>query len=254
MKILFLLPPSEAKNSWWNQDKEKLEYLFKKPCDISKNVSENDLKCKWKRFEEWLELNKHLCENKQEEFMFSIERYTWVMYNYIDYTSMIDEEKQFFENNFLICSWMYGLLKSKDSIWNYKLPIETKWLYKYWWTRVVEIINDMEVDYVVNLLPISYSKLIFWNNKTEEKNFDKFRKFWIININFLKEDWKKISHWVKRIKWEWIKKICKNNITNYNEFWWEISKKWNWIIDINLLINNLKNEKNNSFYNKLFNS
>jgi len=61
-KILFLLPPSEGKNLWGSFKKEKTTFNFEKPCDIAVNVTQKDLKCKWTRFEEWLELNKSLCE------------------------------------------------------------------------------------------------------------------------------------------------------------------------------------------------
>jgi len=167
--------------------------------------------------------------------MEAIKRYSWVMYKAIDYEKMTETWKKFFEENFLIFSWMYGILKPLDKIWNYKLPIETKWLLDFWWTKVLEKINEINPDFVVNLLPISYSKLIFWKNKKSEIEFNKTRNFNIININFIKLDWNKISHWVKKIKWEWIKNICENNIIDYKEFGWEILEKNNWIINVNII-------------------
>ncbi len=231
MKILFLLPPSEGKN-WENKyDLEKCSFNFIKPIKIAQNVTEKDLKCIWKRFEEWIKLNNNIEHSSTIEV---VERYTWVMYNSIDYSWMKEDWKRFFEDNFLIFSWMYWILKPLDRIWNYKLPIETKWLYSFWWDKIVSSINDLKVDYVVNLLPISYSKMILWVNKKQEVIFNDKRKFKVININFLKSDGKKISHWVKKIKWEWIKKICEQQITNYKDFWWNIIKKEDFI-DINII-------------------
>jgi len=46
MKILFLLPPSEGKNSENKYNTEDLTYEFDKPLEIAKNVTEKDLKCK----------------------------------------------------------------------------------------------------------------------------------------------------------------------------------------------------------------
>jgi cytoplasmic iron level regulating protein YaaA (DUF328/UPF0246 family) len=71
----------------------------------------------------------------------------------------------------------------------------------------------------VNLLPLSYQKMIDF----------KHLKPWVININFLTEKNGKIvkvSHWVKKIKGEWIKNLCeqiaKNKDQNIFEvFWWE---------------------------------
>lgn len=232
MKILFLLPPSEWKNSENKYNSEKLSFNFEKPLNIAKNVTEKDLKCTWNRFEEWLNLNNNI---KKSETIEAISRYSWVMFNAINYQWINESWKEFFEENFLILSWLYWIIKPLDKIWNYKLPIETKWLLDFWWTKVLEEINNVNPDFVVNLLPISYSKLIFWKNKKQEKEFEKIKKFKIININFLKWDWKKISHWVKSIKWEWIKNICENQIKNYKNFGWEIVELNNWNIDVNII-------------------
>jgi len=45
-KILFLLPPSEGKNSENKYKKEELSFRFEKPLEISASVDEKDLKCK----------------------------------------------------------------------------------------------------------------------------------------------------------------------------------------------------------------
>ena len=230
-KIIFLLPPSEWKNSKNKYSLESLNFKFEKPKNIAKNVTEKDLKCKWDRFLEALELNKNINNSETIE---SIKRYSWVMFNAIDYDWMNTNQKYFFEENFLILSGMYGIVKPLDKIWNYKLPIETKGLLEFWWTKVLEKINSLKPNFVVNLLPISYSKLIFWKNKKEEILFKQKRKFKIININFLKENWNKISHWVKKIKWEWIKNICEKHFVDYNDFWGKIMEENNWIININI--------------------
>jgi len=222
MKILFLLPPSEGKNIWWEYNSENLSYSFDKPCDIAINATEKDLKCTWKRYNQWISLNKNIAS---WSFLEAINRYSWVMYNAINYNHMSEWGKKYFEENFLILSGMYGLLKPLDIIWNYKLPIETKWLLKFWWDKITDKINGINPDYIVNLLPLSYSKMIDFNNIKSQ----------IININFLKSDWKKISHWVKKYRWEWIKNICDNKIVDYNDFGWEVVKSWN-NIDVNIII------------------
>ena len=225
MKILFLLPPSEGKNIGWLWDIEKLTYNFEKPCEIALNVTEKDLKCSWVRFEEGKQLNKLLCswESANIEVMPAIWRYTGVMFNAIDYAGMSDNGQKFFENNFCIFSWMYWAVSSKDNIANYKLPIETKWLAKFWQEKITQMLNNSEIDYIVNLLPLSYQKMI--NMKTLSPQ--------LININFLTEKngkIVKISHWVKKIKGEWIKNICEtlwkslnpiNNDELFLALWWE---------------------------------
>lgn len=233
-KLFFLIPPSEGKNPENTFDAENLSFNFEKPFDILKSVTEKDLKCTWKRFEEAIILNNDIFENKKYIYNEAIKRYSWVMFSAIDYENMTNNWKTFFEKNFLILSWLYWILKPKDKIGNYKLPIETKWLLDFWWEKIIEEINKTKANFIINLLPISYSKLIFWKNKSLEKLFTQKRKFKIININFLKQDWKKISHWVKKIKWEWIKNICEKGITDYKNFWGENIENWN-IIDVNIV-------------------
>ena len=235
VKILFLLPPSEWKNSENKYDLESLNFEFEKPISIAENATEKDLKCKWDRFKQWLELNKNIKKNWTSE---AINRYSWVMYNAIDYSWMNEKWKDFFENNFLILSWMYGIVKPLDKIWNYKLPIDTKDLFDFWWEKIVKKACELKPDFIVNLLPISYSKLL-WLAKCRrhihKREFLINEDIKIININFLKENWDKVSHWVKKIKWEWIKNICENNVTDYKNFGWEVVEFNNWIIDINII-------------------
>ncbi len=122
---------------------------------------------------------------------------------------------------------MYGVIKPLDIIWNYKLPIETKGLYKFWWDKVTNLLDNLNVKYIVNLLPNSYTKMIDFS----------FINSNIINVDFLhKKNWnlKKISHWVKKVKWEWVKHICELKIENYRDFWWEIIESWN-LVQINIL-------------------
>ncbi len=237
MKILFLIPPSEWKKIDNNYFEENLSFKFDKPLEIAHNVCEKDLKCKWNRFLEWLELNKKISNSESID---AIHRYTWEMYKSINYTEMNKSAKKFFEQNFLIFSWMYWIVKPLDKIGNYKLPIETKWLYKFWWNIIPKAIIDMKPDYIVNLLPISYAKMI-WEYTTcnrHKKKKETLINAWIkiININFIKLDWNKVSHWVKKIKWEWIRQICENKIIDYKKFWWEIVINDN-VINVNVIVN-----------------
>jgi cytoplasmic iron level regulating protein YaaA (DUF328/UPF0246 family) len=222
-KMIFLLAPSEGKNIWWEYKTEKLSFPLEKPTEIAINVTEKDLKCKWDRFIEGIKLNKTL--NKWP-FTEAINRYSWVVFNAIDYVWMTKSAKSFFEENILIMSGMYWIIKPLDCIWNYKLPIETQWLYNFWWDKITNILNEINPDYIVNLLPNSYLKII--NPKKINSK--------IININFLTEkEWKivKFTHWVKKHRWEFLKNICENNLTNYEQFGWEVVNNWEFI-EINI--------------------
>lgn len=224
MKFTFLLPPSEWKIEGWTFNLEELTYSFEKPIDIILNATEKDLKCTSNRFNEAKKLNSTL---ESQSTISVIKRYSGVMYNAIWYENMSEKWQKYFNENYLIFSGLYWILNPQDKIGNYKLPIEAKWLSKYWQEEITNALNILESNYIINMLPLSYMKMI---------DFKKLNKK-VININFLKEkDWKiqKISHWVKKIKWEYIRKTCEKNFSNLEDFWWEIIEDWNQI-NINLM-------------------
>lgn len=232
MKILFLIPPSEGKNSEWNSGNESLTYSFHKPADIAKNVTERDLKCIGNRFQEWVTLNTQLVNGENENVAYATYRYTGVMFNAIDYIGMSYQGQIYFENHFMIFSGMYGIVKPNDMIGNYKLPIDTKGLVKYWKKDITKALNDSWVEYVVNLLPLSYMKMIDFKILIPK----------VVHINFQTEKYGKVvkvSHGVKKIKWEWIKDICETLGVNWGK---EVFKIFGWkqintgkIIEINIL-------------------
>lgn len=199
-KILYLLPPSEGKNHACEFWEERLSFIFEKPLKIAKNATQKDLKCQWKRFEEAQKMNINILHSQTHT---AISRYDWVMYKAIDYEGMSVKEKTYFEKHFLILSGMYGLLKPQDHIANYKLPIEAKGLVLFWKEKITQTLQSLEADIVVDMLPQSYKKMIDFSKLNAE----------IYEIEFVENmNWKpkKISHGVKKIKWEFIKNICKN--------------------------------------------
>lgn len=219
MKILFLLPPSEGKNAEWNPGNEVLTYVFDKPAEIAKNVTEKDLKCIGNRFEEWVTLNTQLVNGQTENIAQAMNRYSWVMFNAIDYIGMTDKWQDYFSDNFMILSGMYGIVKPNDMIGNYKLPIESKGLVKYWKDDITKALNESWAEYIVNLLPLSYMKMIDFKTLIPK----------LVNINFQTEKQGKIvkiSHGVKKIKGEWIKNISEKlwidkNANVFEIFGWE---------------------------------
>jgi uncharacterized protein len=136
-----------------------------------------------------------------ENVSHAMTRYTGVMFNAIDYIGMNDAGQSYFEDHFMIFSGMYGIVKPNDLIGNYKLPIESKGLVKYWKEDITKALNDSRAEYIVNLLPLSYMKMIDFKTLIPR----------LVNINFQVEKAGKIvkmAHGVKKIKGEWIKNIC----------------------------------------------
>jgi cytoplasmic iron level regulating protein YaaA (DUF328/UPF0246 family) len=207
MKIIYLLPPSEGKNLWWKLWDEKLAFYFKKPLEIARCATEKDLKCIWKRYEQGIGLNNAIENSEKLEALL---RYSWVMYTAINYIWMTEQWKKYFENNFKILSGMYGVVEPLDMIGNYKLPIETKWLYKFWWDQISKYLYNQKADYIIDLLPWSYAKMIDWKSINSQ----------IIKMNFLHQkdgELKKITHGVKKIKGEYIYNLCEKNISKIED-------------------------------------
>jgi len=48
---------------------------------------------------------------------------------------------------------MYGILRPQDFIANYKLPIETQGLYKFWGEKIIDAIISLKPQKIYNLLP-----------------------------------------------------------------------------------------------------
>jgi cytoplasmic iron level regulating protein YaaA (DUF328/UPF0246 family) len=198
MKIIYLIPPSEWKIDIWFYEFEELTFKFKKPELLSKNASEKDLKCIWKKYLESINLNKNINKSKTIE---AVKRYNWIMFKAIDFENMTLVWKKYFEENFLIFSWMYWLLKPNDKIGNYKLPIETKWIIDFWWDKITKALNKIDADLIIDMLPDSYKKMI--NRKLLKKN--------IIEVDFLdKNSLEKLGHNSKNVKWKFIKNICED--------------------------------------------
>lgn len=219
MRIIFLIPPSEWKNKLWWDEQERLSYRFKKPTDIIKAVSPSDLSCKWTRYEEACLLN-HQTLSGDGHYARAIERYSGVMYAAIDYQHMSKPGKVFFESNFCIVSGMYGLVKPNDIIGNYKLPITSKWLYKYWWDHLTQALRDEQPDKIINLLPKAYAKALDLDMLDCE----------VIDVDFMRYQDKqliKMAHGVKKTKWAWIKNICEQQVTQPELLWGTLSRSHN---------------------------
>lgn len=217
MKIIYLLPPSEGKNPWGKQQNEKLSFDFKKPYDIAINATQKDLKCQGNRYEQGIALNTQIDTSVK---LPAIERYSGVMYKAINYTGMETYAQEYFDSHFYILSGMYGIVQSQDMIGDYKLPIETKGLYRFWWDILSHELENLDADYIVNMLPGAYSKMLDFKKISAK----------IIQIDFMHEKQgvlKKMTHGVKKVKWEYIYDICMKKNQDIDAFPGTISKDEN---------------------------
>ena len=221
--ILFLIPPSEGKKRWWSYGGESLNFIFKKPDVLLKKASEKDLKCKWLRYEDAKELNKNI---KTWPFMSVYERYNGEMFKAISYEKLSPKGKDFFCNHFYIFSWYYWFLKATDIVANYKLPIDAKGLKNFWQKQINDFLIKKIDTPIISLLPESYEKVI--NKKLLKDRY--------LRVEFKERKWNKevrLAHGSKKIKWEFIRNICENEISDLNQFW-TIIRDENWIQNLKI--------------------
>ena len=109
---------------------------------------------------------------------------------------------------------MYGIVRPKDLIGNYKLPIEVRGLYNFWSNQIAEKIIEENPDYIVNLLPKAYEKLLKIREnlgRLQEKNIK------ILNIIFVSNNGEKFSHNTKVLRGKFLKNVVENMRENFLE-------------------------------------
>ena len=209
--MLFLIPPSEWKESGWETINTPVRsFSFSLPLAIAANATPKDLKCKDKRYEEGIALNKTV---EQWPYLPAIQRYTGVMFKALDYHVMAKDWQDYANQHILIVSGMYGLLQLQDTIANYKLPVTSKWLYKFWWDKLTQALitfaKEKNHSHIIDLLPWAHKKLF---------NFDLAREqgLQVTTVNFYHK-WtnKKLTHGVKKVKGEWIKEHCEEQTVDH---------------------------------------
>lgn len=109
---------------------------------------------------------------------------------------------------------MYGIVRPKDLIGNYKLPIEVRGLYDFWGNHITQKIIEQKPDYIVNLLPKSYEKLL----KIRE-NLATFQSqnIKILNVIFVSQNGEKFSHNTKILRGKFLKNVVENMRENFLE-------------------------------------
>lgn len=96
----------------------------------------------------------------------AIETYDGIQYKYLNPTTFSEEEKLFAQQHIRILSGAYGVIKPYDSIYEYRLEMQTKLkinqfkdLYDFWNRKIYESVIA-ESNIIINLASNEYSKTI----------------------------------------------------------------------------------------------
>lgn len=211
--LIYLLPPSEGKNIWGIDTISQRTFVFDLPKKIASHATPKDLKCKDPRYTEGLTMNKHI---ETSLVLPAIHRYDGVMYKAIWYDSLSPDGTKYFNNHVLIVSGMYGLLRPQDTIANYKLPIDTKGLKKWWWDRITQALIEMYIDQdvtFIDLLSGAYQKML-------DPQIIREAGLRYITIDFLRPDGSKYAHGVKKTKGKQLNVWCTHSIDSLLDIGW----------------------------------
>ncbi len=161
------------------------------------------------------------------ELMKAVERYDGVAYDYLKYSDLNNDEKDYIDSNVIIFSNLYGPILASDKVQDYKLKQTEKLdnfaLEDFYREHFSEQLDQfLENEDILDLRAGFYEK------------FYKILKPYT-TMKFIK-DGKVVSHWAKAYRGIVLREMSKNNIQS-------ISELMNMEID-NLSIHEIKEQKN----------
>ena len=137
--------------------------------------------------------------------MKAIQRYTGVAFDALDYNSLDKSTKSYIDENVIIFSNLFGVLKASDFIPDYKYKQGAKLLdidvEKFYKKNLKSFLDEYLGDEVLDLRAGYYDKYYKPSAPT-------------ITYKFLK-DGKVVSHWAKYYRGKLLQIIAKNNIQNF---------------------------------------
>ena len=136
----------------------------------------------------------------------AIERYTGVVYNHIEWSSLSTKAQNYMKKHIIIFSGLFGLLQPDTLIPDYKLKMNVLSLKSLWGPIISDYLKDEDI--IFDLLPQVHRKAYTPNKNT-------------IQIDFLVQNKGKTSaagHFGKAVKGQFIRFLASNQITKTKDF------------------------------------
>lgn len=214
LKILF--SPSEGKNSGGDAQKKELlgsnearESILQKYNEIINSKDKNAI-CKLFGFKKFSECEPYINDIFNSPLMAAIERYNGVAYEYLKYSELNEDAKEYLQNNTIIFSNLYGPLLGSDPIANYKVKQGNN-------------IGDIAPDKFYKERFSYQLDLYLGNHEILDLRAGYYDKFYKVakqpytTLKFLKNG-KTVSHWAKAYRGIVLREIANNNIHSLEEF------------------------------------
>jgi len=213
LKILF--SPSEGKNSGGSEIKKELLGATNARDEILHNYNEIVLSGDEDKiktlfgFKKFSECEPYIVDIFNSPLMHAIERYQGVAYDYLKYSELEPQQKEYLQKNTIIFSNLYGPIYGGDTIANYKVKqgnsigdIAPDKFYKERFSYQLDLLLGSED--ILDLRAGYYDK------------FYKVTKTYT-TLKFLKNG-KTVSHWAKAYRGIVLREIAKANINSLEEF------------------------------------
>ena len=211
--MLILIPPSEGKAKIKSSDILFKDTNFKYEREVNQVVrhlsilNQEDLRSIYGTSQEKSEIF-----HRQNQDIFkshcapAIERYTGVVYEYIDWNTLDKHAQKYMEKHVKILSGLFGILTPKTLIPNYKLKMNVLSLQHHWRPILTETLNKEK--FIIDLLPQVHRKAYIPHKNVLKVDFSVIKKG------------KKVAagHFGKAVKGQFIKYLAENAITSKKDF------------------------------------
>lgn len=217
--MIFIISPSKDMNSFENEKNITMPENISK----TKNIVEHILRLSDIEFKRIMNANDKITQLNRDRYkkirydlngMAAINLYSGIQYKSIDVKSFDKNDIEYLNKYIRIVSALYGIVRPLDSIYPYRLEMNSKLaidnskdLYGYWDKDIADTINS---DIIINLASKEYSKSIL----------KYIKKDYIFTINFkIKKGEKLVSHSVnsKKARGMMINFVVKNKVKNIEE-------------------------------------
>lgn len=217
MKILFA--PSEGKTSGGDKDFNINDLYFKtlnpkqkELINLYNNTTSNSsIKELSKLFgiKKENEIKEYTKDILKEPTLKAIKRYSGVSFDYLNYNSLKPKSQKYLDNNLIIFSNLFGILKADDLIPNYKLKqaeaLKNIKINEFYKESIKEILDKyLENQDILDLRASYYNKFYIPKSK-------------YLTLKFIKND-KVVSHWAKAYRGKVLREIAKYEIKSIEEF------------------------------------
>jgi len=162
---------------------------------------------KWFGLKNLKECEKYSQSILEKPTMKAIQRYTGVAFDALDYDNLSIKEQEYCDENVLLFSNLFGVLKSSDFIPDYKYKQDSQLdsidVIKTYKQNIDKVLDEYLGDEIIDLRAGFYDK--FYKPSAQ-----------VITYKFLK-DGKVVSHWAKHYRGLIVRELAQNNISNFAE-------------------------------------